>query len=158
MSNPVTPNSAANSSIPDQLADLADLIFNVSQELKSLPPEPDTVPLTLTESNVMRFIDRNPGTSPSRLAHGTGVQRTNMSAALKGLEEKGLVRRVQTGDDGRSVKVEPTPNAARNLEKLRRGWSSGMIAALDNDPSGYAEALVFLRRLESGLLTARQHR
>ena len=139
-----------------RLADLADLVLNVSQEIKMLSSAADSIPLTLTESNVMRFVDRHPGTSPSALAAGTGLQRSNMSAALKGLEEKGLIRRIRDVEDGRTVSVEPTPVAARNLSKLRDTWSVGIDRVLAEDRSQVDAALSLLRIIETGLADARQ--
>lgn len=141
-----------------QLADLADLILNVSQEIKMLSADGRGITLTLTESNVMRFVDRHPGTSPSALADGTGLHRSNMSAALRGLEEKGLISRAHQGDDGRAITVSPTELAAQNLARLRTSWTSGLVRALDIDTDGFEEALGFLSRLETGLTRSRQKR
>jgi DNA-binding MarR family transcriptional regulator len=139
-----------------ELADLADLILNVSQEIKMLSSNGEGITLTLTESNVMRFVDRHPGTSPSALARGTGLHRSNMSAALRGLEEKGLINRAHHGDDGRAITVEPTDIAAQNLERLRKSWTSGLVHVLNGETEGFREALEFLQRLETGLIRSRQ--
>ena len=116
----------------------------------------DAIALTITESNVMRFVDRHPGTSPSALAAGTGLHRSNMSAALRGLEEKGLIERAHQGDDGRAITVSPTPLAAQNLARLRASWASGLARAMDGDGEGFSESLQFLLRLETGLIRSRQ--
>ena len=114
------------------------------------------ITLTLTESNVMRFVDRHPGTSPSALADGTGLHRSNMSAALRSLEEKGLINRAHHGEDGRAITVEPTDLAAHNLARLRRSWTSGLVRALDGNTEGFDETLGFLLRLETALTRSRQ--
>jgi DNA-binding MarR family transcriptional regulator len=139
-----------------QLADLADLILNVSQEVKMLTADGGGISLTLSESNVMRFVDRHPGTSPSALAGGTGLHRSNMSTALRSLEEKGLIHRAHQGDDGRAITVSPTDLAAQNLARLRLGWASGISNALEGETMGFEETLTFLLRLETGLSRSRQ--
>jgi DNA-binding MarR family transcriptional regulator len=143
---------------PDDLADLADIIMNVGQEIKMLSAGENSIQLTITESNVMRFVDRHPGTSPSALAAGTGLQRSNMSAALRGLEEKGLIERAHRGEDGRTITVAPTELAAQNLAGLRKRWTSGIVSAVGSDADGLTESLDFLRRLEAGLIRSRQRR
>jgi DNA-binding MarR family transcriptional regulator len=150
------PSAASRLPSPGDLADLADLIMNIGQEIKMLSTGEGAVPLTITESNVMRFVDRHPGTSPSALAAGTGLQRSNMSAALRSLEEKGMIERAHLGEDGRGITVSPTDRAAANLVRLRASWAAGMTQAVDNDGEGFSESLRFLTRLEDGLIHSRQ--
>jgi len=141
---------------PSDLANLADIIMNVGQEIKMLSAGKDAIALTITESNIMRFVDRNPGTSPSALATGTGLQRSNMSAALRSLEGKGLIERAHHGEDGRGITVHPTDRAAENLARLQSSWTSGITRAIGNDTNGFNEVRAFLMRLETGLVRSRQ--
>ena len=133
------------------LADLADLVLNVGQEIKMLATDGPSIPLTLTESNVMRFVDRHPGTSPSALADGTGLHRSNMSAALRSLEDKGMIARAHDGEDGRAITVAPTAMAATNLVRLRNSWSTGLREGLEGDLDGLDQSIAFMLRLEAGL-------
>jgi MarR family transcriptional regulator, temperature-dependent positive regulator of motility len=138
-----------------QLFELADLILAVGRQIyasKDVPAEPWT-PL---EISVMRFIDRNPGTSASAAAEATQLISSNFSRALRGLESKGLVRRDVDQSDGRRVRLYPTPQAHDNLERLRDLWSR-LLDGIVNDPEEIDIAISLLRRLEIDL-TARARR
>jgi DNA-binding MarR family transcriptional regulator len=119
---------------PDPYADLADLVLNVARLIRlRTPAEPDVVPLTATERQVMRIVDLHPGCTPSRIAERTGLQRTNVSTALRGLEAKGMLTR---SGQGRTVAVHPTALAQANLGVLRGAWSellSGLLGDMDPD-------------------------
>lgn len=143
----------------DRIADLADVVLNLSREIRSQDTEKDAIPLTVTEGNVMRFIDRHPGATPTELAHGTGLQRTNMSAALRALETKGLVERIQDPGDGRTVRVMPTERAAENLTALRANWSALLGDVLEDTTDEQIQSAVsLLTELEDGLVRARRSR
>ncbi|MET9002305.1 MarR family winged helix-turn-helix transcriptional regulator [Amycolatopsis sp. Hca4] len=117
----------------DPYADLADLVLNVARLIRlRTPAEPAVVRLTATERQVMRMVDLDPGCTPSRIAERTGLQRTNVSTALRGLEAKGMLTRA---GHGRRVEVHPTELAQRNLEVLRGAWSELLADLLgDVDP------------------------
>ena len=75
-----------------RLFELADLILAVGRQIHAAK-EFGAESWTPLESAVMRFIDRNPGTSASAAAEATQLISSNFSRALRGLERKGLVRR-----------------------------------------------------------------
>ncbi|MGA3148670.1 MAG: MarR family transcriptional regulator [Acidimicrobiales bacterium] len=132
-----------------RLFELADLILAVGRQIhasKDVPAEPWT-PL---ESAVMRFIDRNPGTSASAAAEATQMISSNFSRALRGLEAKGLVRRDVDQHDGRRVRLSPTPQAHDNLQRLRDVWSR-LLDGIVNDPEEIDHAISTLRRIETEL-------
>ncbi|MEU0533890.1 MarR family winged helix-turn-helix transcriptional regulator [Amycolatopsis tolypomycina] len=131
----------------DPYADLADLVLNVARLIRlRTPAEPAVVPLTATERQVMRIVDLDPGCAPSRIAERAGLQRTNVSTALRGLEAKGMLTR--TGH-GRSVTVHPTELAQANLGVLRGAWSALLADLLgDVDPATIARCNETLAHLE----------
>jgi DNA-binding MarR family transcriptional regulator len=138
-----------------RLFELADLILAVGRQIyasKDVPAEPWT-PLEIA---VMRFIDRNPGTSASAAAEATQLISSNFSRALRGLETKGLVRRDVDQHDGRRVRLYPTPQAHDNLQRLRDVWSR-LLDGIVNDPEEIDTTISTLRRLETEL-TARARR
>ncbi|WP_337059359.1 MarR family winged helix-turn-helix transcriptional regulator [Kineococcus sp. G2] len=138
------------------LADLADVLLTVARDLQQRHAALEgVVALTATETTVMRHLDRNPGTSPSAAAAATGLQRSNLSAAVRSLEAKGLVERSHEGHDGRSVALRPTALAARNIALLRAHWAERLHRALGGDDAGVHGALDLLRRLEHGLAAER---
>lgn len=132
---------------PDPYADLADLVLNVARLIRlRTPAGPEVVRLTATERQVMRIVDLDPGCTPSRIAERTGLQRTNVSTALRGLEAKGLLTRAGLG---RTVTVHPTELARTNLEVLRGAWSELLTDLLaDIDPEAITRCNRTLADLE----------
>lgn len=146
--------AATFDSVDDPLAELADLMLNVGRLVRArTPSEADVVPLTETERTVMRVVDLFPGSSPSEIAARTHVQRTNVSAALRTLEEKGMVTRSSTS--GRGVAVSPTQLAADNLRNLRAAWSRELAGALGDDLLSVRRCVELLGRLERRLFEER---
>ncbi|MFJ6376163.1 MarR family winged helix-turn-helix transcriptional regulator [Pseudarthrobacter oxydans] len=138
------------------LADLADLVLNVAREIRlQVDESADVISLTPSEGNVMRFVDRSPGTSANGVATGTGLRRPNLSAALRGLEAKGLIRREPNQDDRREVRVFPTDRAALNLLRLREIWAERLQPALEQDAADVNSSIALLARLESHLIAGR---
>ncbi|WP_036320309.1 MarR family winged helix-turn-helix transcriptional regulator [Microbacterium indicum] len=113
----------------DQLADLAEIVSALSRTIERRHADADITELTVSEHAVMRFVDRNPGTTPSAIAHAVDMQRPNVSALLRRLEEKGLLMRTDAPGDGRGVTVTSTPRAAENLRRLRQVWSGALSPA-----------------------------
>lgn len=137
-----------------ELADLAETILAIGRELR-MGMDAETVPLTPSEAYVMRYIDNHPGTSPSDVAKYTGLQRSNLSTALRGLERRGFVQRRVDPHDARGANLFPTDLAAANLARLRRQWARQMATAFGADVSDVANVKALLRRVESAMLTDR---
>ena len=140
------PDDAAD----DPLADLADLILNVGRLVRARTPDsPGTVPLTETERQVMRVVDLYPGAAPSEIARRTRLQRTNVSTALRTLEQRGMISRAAT--TGRGIAVTPTDRAAANLRTLRAAWSRELAGILGDDLDAVRHTNQLLSRLEQRL-------
>ena len=136
------------------LADLAEAIIGVGRELR-LRLYADVVELTASEAHVMRHIDHNPGVTPSELARATGLQRSNMSTALRTLENRGFVERRTDPHDARGVNLFPTRRAGENLKRLRRQWAQQLSRALGGDTKDAAAATALLERVEAALMADR---
>ncbi|GCD88093.1 MarR family winged helix-turn-helix transcriptional regulator [Nocardioides sp. LS1] len=135
------------------LADLADLLLNVARLVRTqTPTPPGVVPLTETERQVMRVVDLHPNSSPSEIAARAHMQRTNVSAALRDLESKGMIRRHSTS--GRGVAVESTQQAIDGLEALRHAWAELLTDAVDTDIETVRAFNDLLRSIEDHFLTA----
>jgi DNA-binding MarR family transcriptional regulator len=138
-----------------RLFDLADLILAVGRQLRP-PQDRSTEMCTPVESIVMRFIDRNPGTSARAAAEATLLPSSNLSRVLRGLESKGLVRREVDTNDSRCVHLYPTAQARDSLQQLREVWSRTLEGIVD-DPETIDLINTTLRRIE-GELAARRPR
>ncbi len=135
----------------EQLADLADLVLAVSRVLKTRTmADPSVLDLSATEVTVLRHIDHHPDTSPSAVAAGTGLQRSNLSRALRDLEAKGLVQRSPDPADSRQSLLRSTKLAAQNLARIRDLWATILAGALKEDRD-VAAAVRLLGEVERGL-------
>jgi DNA-binding MarR family transcriptional regulator len=141
----------------DPLAELADLILNVGRLVRARTPDGlGAVPLTETERQVMRVVDLYPGSAPSDIARRTRLQRTNVSTALRTLEDKGLISRTST--TGRGIAVTPTERAAANLRTLRTAWSRELASILGDDLDAVRTCNQLLSHLEQQLTDDQQAR
>ena len=139
-----------------QWEELADVVLVIAREIQFRGyRHPNALSLTQSEGSVMRYLFGNPGALPSQVASGTGLQRSNLSTILRGLEQKDFVERVQDPEDARSVHLHPTPRAIRNYKLVRREWATAVKTAADSE--GDVEAtLSLLRTIAAGLIHQRQ--
>jgi DNA-binding MarR family transcriptional regulator len=140
----------------EQWAEFADHVLEIAREIQFRGyVSPEAVSLTPSEGTVMRYLFPNPGALPSEVAFATGLQRSNLSVVLRGLEEKGLIERIADPEDGRWVRIHPTHRAIRNYELVRREWGSAVAAAAGGDPA-VETALPLLAEVRAGLVRQRQ--
>ncbi|MER5540480.1 MarR family winged helix-turn-helix transcriptional regulator [Streptomyces mirabilis] len=137
-------------------AELADLVLIISREIQFRGyTDERAVPLSPSEGMVMRYLQREPATPPSRIADATGLQRTNLSTILGGLERKGLVERHTDPGDGRGVTVHTTEHGRTNYALVRREWATAVSAAANHDTEHLDAALALLTAVETGLARTR---
>ncbi|WP_405620939.1 MarR family winged helix-turn-helix transcriptional regulator [Streptomyces sp. NBC_00076] len=137
-------------------AELADLVLIISREIQFRGyTDERAVPLSPSEGMVMRYLQREPAAPPSRIATATGLQRTNLSTVLGGLERKGLVERRADPGDGRGVTVHTTEHGRANYALVRREWATAVSGATDHDTAHLDAALTLLTAVETGLATTR---
>ncbi|WP_445165961.1 MarR family winged helix-turn-helix transcriptional regulator [Mycolicibacterium sp. Dal123E01] len=137
-----------------ELADLAEAILGVGRELR-MRGDADVEHLTAQEAHVMRHIDHHPAVTPSDVARATGLQRSNLSTALRALEKRGFVERRADPHDARGINLFPTARAADNLKRLRRQWAKQIKGALGGEVNSAAAAKVLLERIEAALVAER---
>lgn len=137
-------------------AELADLALVIAREIQFRGyTDAHAIPLSQSEGMVMRYLQEDPAAPPSRIAAATGLQRTNLSAVLRGLERKGLIERHASPDDGRGVTVRPTERGNSNYALVRYEWASAVSAAASGDTSNLDAALGLLHAIETGLASTR---
>lgn len=109
--------------LDDDFADLADLLLDLGRELRLRTVlSPGAPTLTQTQGTLMRYVHRNPGCTPSEAAAGTGLQRTNVSTALRELRALGYLETSPHEGDARGLRIRTTALADENLQRLRERW------------------------------------
>lgn len=137
-------------------AEFADLVLIVSREIQLRGyVTPGALSLSPSEGAIMRHLLRNPDSLPSQVAWATGLQRSNLSAVLRGLEEKGLIERVPHAADRRAVQLRATARAVHNYDVVRREWASE-VAEAAGEGARVEDALPLLREIADGLVRRRQ--
>ncbi|MFF4351102.1 MarR family winged helix-turn-helix transcriptional regulator [Streptomyces sp. NPDC001530] len=148
------PTTGANDD--QRWAELADLVLILSREIQFRGyTDERAIPLSPSEGMVMRHLQHEPAAPPSRIATATGLQRTNLSTVLRGLEEKGLVERRADPGDGRGVTVHVTERGRTNYALVRGEWAAAVSAAADHDARHLDAALTLLAAVETGLARTR---
>jgi DNA-binding MarR family transcriptional regulator len=152
--HPTSPTAGADDG--RRWAELADLVLIVGREIQFRGyTDERAVPLSPSEGMVMRHLHREPSAPPSRIAEATGLQRTNLSTVLGGLERKGLVERRADPGDGRGVTVHTTERGRANYALVRREWAAAVSAAAGHDTEHLDAALSLLAAVEAGLARTR---
>jgi DNA-binding MarR family transcriptional regulator len=150
------PEAALGSTGDQRWANLADLVLIISREIQFRGyTDERALRLSPSEGMVMRYLHHDPAAPPSRIAAATGIQRTNLSATLRGLEHKGLIERRAGSGDGRGVTVHPTERGRSNYALVRQQWAAAVSAAADQDVSNLDAALTLLAAVGRGLTETR---
>jgi DNA-binding MarR family transcriptional regulator len=140
----------------ERWAELADLVLTIAREIQFHGyASPKAISLSMPEGTVMRYLHRHPGVPPSQIAEATGLQRTNVSSALRNLEARGLIERCNCLEDRRGCKIFPTPLGTSNYVLVRQEWALLFSAAAELADS-LAATLELLARIEQGLVAMRQ--
>ncbi|WP_405723198.1 MarR family transcriptional regulator [Streptomyces sp. NBC_01537] len=148
--------SAAGPAEEQRWADLADLVLIISREIQFRRyTDERAVHLSQSEGMVMRYLKRDPDATPSRIAAATGLQRTNLSTVLRGLEHKGFIERHAHSGDGRGVTVHSTERGRSNTVLVRQEWATSVSAAAGHDTTDLDAALTLLTAVEAGLTRTR---
>jgi DNA-binding MarR family transcriptional regulator len=137
-------------------ADLADLALVISREIQLRGYTDERAQsLTPSEGVVMRHLLQGGPAAPNEIAAAVGLQRTNLSTTLRGLEHKGLVERAPDPDDGRRIAVTATDQGRLNYRVARQEWGTALAEAADHDTTHLDGALKLLTAVRDGLIRAR---
>lgn len=135
------------------LADVAATVAAIARELLGPHFPREAVPLTRNEVAVLRHVEHHPGATAGEVARATGLQRSNLSAIVRGLEAKQFLRRAP-GADARTVHLRATEVAAASTAAVRRRWAQRVGAALGGEVDVRALQAT-LQDLEHGLVRLR---
>jgi DNA-binding MarR family transcriptional regulator len=145
-----------DSGMDERWVDLADLALIIAREIQFRGyTDERAVSLSPSEGMVMRHLMGDPAAPPSRIAAATGLQRTNLSTVLRGLEAKDLIERRISPDDRRGVTVHVTEHGRTNHTLVRQEWAAAVAAAAGHDTGNLNAALTLLGTVETGLVAAR---
>jgi len=140
----------------ERWAELADRVLVIAREIQFRGyKDGRALPLTASEGMVMRYMQEHPIATPNQVAAAVGLQRSNLSTLLRGLEAKGLIERTMSEGDRRGVTVRLTERGRRNYLVVRGEWAAAVARAVENDTCGLDGALVVLRHIADGLLAMR---
>lgn len=120
-------------------------------------------PLPTSEMEVMRLLARRPGLRVNQVATELGMRANNVSAAVRALEARKVLRRVPDEVDGRVVRLHPTAAALRARDRRESSWAGELAEILGDlstdDRAALAAATGPLQRL-ADVLASRdgQHR
>lgn len=109
--------------------------------------------LTMPQYRVLSLVASSPERA-ARLAQRAAVSRPTLSAALDGLERRGLLRRRGVEDDRRGVRLEVTPDGRAALRRAESSMGERLAAILSRapDPDAVVAGLgVLLAALEADL-------
>lgn len=88
--------------------------------------------LSLPEFVCLRILSTAPGQSNAELARHINVSPQAMNNVLRGLQDKGAVRRPDTAKSGRALPAELTPDGARLLKRAEAAVLVAEEQALSN--------------------------
>ncbi|MEU7002419.1 MarR family transcriptional regulator [Nonomuraea sp. NPDC046570] len=118
--------------------------------LEKLPP---------SELDVLRYVMHHPGVGVTTLARELGLHASNVSATVRALVARDLIRRAPDPNDRRSVRLTPTIHAAHGMALIEQAWSDLFGTALRELTPSQQEALTAatpaLRALAEALRSAR---
>jgi DNA-binding MarR family transcriptional regulator len=136
--------------------ELADLALVISREIQYRGyADQRALSLTPSEGMVMRHLLQSGPVAPNEIAAATGLQRTNLSTTLRGLEQKGLIQREANPSDGRRVTVSPTDGGRNNYALVRHEWAVEVAEAAGHDTTHLDAAVTVLSEVRDGLVRAR---
>ncbi|WP_036477697.1 MarR family transcriptional regulator [Mycobacterium sp. URHD0025] len=97
--------------------------------------------LTLPEFVCLRILSMAPGQSNAELARHTNVSPQAMNNVVRGLQERGAVRRPATVDSGRALPAELTAEGAELLKRAEVAVLASEDEVLDRLDSGQRREL-----------------
>jgi DNA-binding MarR family transcriptional regulator len=145
--------SAADAAARDLAVVLHDLAWLLPRTIGLHAARQD--PLPVSELEVMRLLVRRPGLSVNDVARELGMQPSNASTAIRSLIARGTLQRRRDSDDGRVVRLEPTPDAYVARDRREHAWGEALNEVLawfdPPDRERLLEAAPLLRLLAARL-------
>ncbi|MFI5717960.1 MarR family winged helix-turn-helix transcriptional regulator [Nocardia sp. NPDC051750] len=110
--------------LPTVLRDLAWTVHRLVPEVAGVPHLPTT------ELAVLKQILAAPGITVTELSARLGMRQSNVSVAVRGLVDRGLVARSADPADRRVTRLAPTESSFDARETIRSVWSGTVEQAM----------------------------
>ena len=104
----------------------------------------------------MRHLQGGEAATPTSIAAAVGLQRTNVSTVLRGLEHKDLIERSTNIEDRRVVTVQLSERGRGHYELARNEWAAALASAAGNDTRHLDAAIEVLARVRDGMTADRR--
>ena len=142
-----------NDSRDDLLGELGERIIDAFRYLQRevTVPHEGLIHITRSEADIMRILMSDPGTTVTEIARTFGQHKSNTSARIAALVEKGLAEKRSAAGDGREVRVYPTDTARSNLAGYRSIWAEHLAPLSTADDERLAVAVEVLREIAEAL-------
>ena len=143
----------------DQVLEFLRLMWAVDHELHRVSKRMiGRLGLTAPQRLAVRFVGREPGLAPGRLAELLHLDPGTVTGIVKRLETSGLVTRVRSGGDTRRMQLTLT-SKGRTLNRRRKGTVEAAVRrTLDGMPTAdLRSASRVLQRLASNLAAESRH-
>ncbi|MBB6389931.1 MarR family winged helix-turn-helix transcriptional regulator [Microbacterium thalassium] len=133
--------------------ELATVVNDVVREMRvRSSANGPAIPLTQNQSQIMSCVHSAPGSTPSQIAARTGLQRANVSTALRDLRDRDYIESEPDAHDRRAVRIYATARADETLAGLRAGWAGVLAEAWHDDPETLASVTETLALLRNRLM------
>lgn len=119
--------------VPDVADSLDALIRAINRAYRARLNERG-IDLTPPEIQALRFLTRNPGAGPQRLAAESGRDKAQITRTIQALEDRGLVLRGRDPDDQRCHRLELSRHGQHTcavIREIRRTIEARLFAELD---------------------------
>ncbi len=120
------PEVGPGSTRADVSAVIRDLAWTVHRRS---PQVAGVEPLPTTELAVLMHVLESPGVSVGEVSRHLGLRQSNTSAALRTLDERGLVAREPDAEDRRVTRLVPTERAQVEHEAIADAWAGPIAEA-----------------------------
>ena len=143
----------------DQVLEFLRLMWAVDHELHRVSKRMiGRLGLTAPQRLAVRFVGREPGLAPGRLAELLHLDPGTVTGIVKRLETSGLVTRVRSGGDTRRMHLTLT-SKGRTLNRRRKGTVEAAVRrTLDGMPAAdLGSASRVLQRLALNLAAESRH-
>ena len=112
---------------------LRPVLLRLARELRK---ETEALGVTSRQVTLLWLVRENPGLTLSELAALERISAPSLSGHVDRLERAGLLDRVRSMEDRRSVGLELTPNGSKLLRRVRRRrttWLAARLGALEDE-------------------------